>query len=154
MNMEWLICIKCLGRFCGLCMVGFVWLSALHYAEVFCGTVGSGEAAVEHHLGRRHDDGPVHRRKHPRDARVDYPELACSGACPQLPVLHERGMQGRVPGCRLSPQSQKLCSADSGSSRHELALHCDWSQAVLLASISECPQAGACSGAPLLRIGG
>jgi len=37
---------------------------------------------VEHHLGRRHDDGPVDRRQHPRDARVDHPQLARAGAAP------------------------------------------------------------------------
>ena len=37
---------------------------------------GSGEAGLGDPLGRRHGDGPVHRQAHPRNARVDHPQLA------------------------------------------------------------------------------
>ena len=36
---------------------------------------GGREAALGHAVGRRHGDGPVHRQEHPRDARVDRPQL-------------------------------------------------------------------------------
>ena len=36
---------------------------------------GSREAALGDALGRRHGDGSVDRQEHPRDARVDHPEL-------------------------------------------------------------------------------
>ena len=36
----------------------------------------SREAPVGDAVGRRHGDGPVDRQEHPRDARVDHPELA------------------------------------------------------------------------------
>ena len=37
---------------------------------------GSREAAVGDAVGRRHRDGSVHRQEHPRDPRVDHPQLA------------------------------------------------------------------------------
>ena len=36
---------------------------------------GSREAALGDAVGRRHGDGPVDRQEHPRDARVDHPQL-------------------------------------------------------------------------------
>ena len=38
-------------------------------------------------LGRRHRDGSVHRQEHPRDARVDHPQLA---RCPSAPCRSTR----------------------------------------------------------------
>ncbi len=37
---------------------------------------GSRQDDLGHPLGRRHGDGPVHRPAHPRDPRMDHPQLA------------------------------------------------------------------------------
>ena len=57
---------------------------------------GSREDDVGDPLGRRHGDGPLHRQEHPRDARVDHPQLAGAdrhGA--DLPGAREGRRQGR-----------------------------------------------------------
>ena len=59
---------------------------------------GSREDDVGDPLGRRHGDGPLHRQEHPRDARVDHPQLAGAdrhGA--DLPGAGEGRRQGRGP---------------------------------------------------------
>ena len=56
----------------------------------------SGEAAMGHPLGRRHGDGPLHRREHPRHAGVDRAELARADRHrADLPGLGEGQRQGR-----------------------------------------------------------
>ena len=53
---------------------------------------------VELQMGRRHADGPLHRREHPRNARMDYPQLSRSGGhCPHLPGIGESERQGGRP---------------------------------------------------------
>jgi hypothetical protein len=54
------------------------------------------QAALVDQVGRRHRDGPVDRQEHPRDARVDHPQLAGAdrhGA--DLPGAREGRRQGR-----------------------------------------------------------
>ena len=57
---------------------------------------GSREDALGDQVGRGHGDGSFHRQEHPRDARVDHPQLARAhrhGA--DLPGAGKGGRQGR-----------------------------------------------------------
>ncbi len=63
------------------------------------------QAALGGALGRRHGDGPVDGQGHPRDARVDHPQLAGAdrhGA--DLPGAREGQGQGRGPEHRRLPR--------------------------------------------------
>ena len=54
--------------------------------------------SVGHPLGRRHRHGPLHRQEHPRDARVDPPQLAGADRHrADLPGAGEGRRQGRGP---------------------------------------------------------
>ena len=49
-------------------------------------------------LGRRHGDGPVHRQEHPRNARMDHPQLAGADRHrADLPGAGKSRRQGRRP---------------------------------------------------------
>ena len=67
---------------------------------------GGRQAALGDQVGRRHGDGPVDRQAHPRDARVDHPQLAGAdrhGA--DLPVPREgQRRSGRGPQHRHVPR--------------------------------------------------
>ena len=57
---------------------------------------GSREAALGHALGRGHRDGPLDRQEHPRDARVDHPQLGGADRHrADLPGAGEGGRRGR-----------------------------------------------------------
>ena len=59
---------------------------------------GSREDGLGDPLGRRHGDGPLHRQEHPRDARVDPPQLAGADRHrADLPGAGEGRRQGRGP---------------------------------------------------------
>ena len=75
---------------------------------------GSREAALGDALGRRHGDGPVDRQEHPRDPRVDRPQLRRAdrhGA--DLPGARE----GRRRGRRISPGRSTATRSSSSASR-------------------------------------
>ena len=56
------------------------------------------EAALGHALGRRYGDGPLHRRRHPRDPRVDRPELGRADR-------HGADLPGAGEGGRVPPRT-------------------------------------------------
>ena len=69
---------------------------------------GGRQAALVDALGRRHGDGPFDGQRHPRDARVDRPQLAGAdrdGA--DLPGAGEGEGQGRGPEHRHLPRDAR-----------------------------------------------
>ena len=57
---------------------------------------GGREDALGDALGRRHRHGPLDRQGHPRDPRVDHPQLASADRhCADLPGAREGRRQGR-----------------------------------------------------------
>ena len=111
-------------------------------------------------LGRRHDHGSLHGQEHPRDARVDPPQLA--GAArhrADLPGAREGGRQGRgadlgdLPrhadragraGRRLLHDSRRRAAAlraahRQARDRHRLARRLDHGQVVPRAPPGELP---------------
>ncbi len=121
---------------------------------------GSREDDVGDALGRRHGDGPLDRQEHPRDARVDHPQLAGAdrhGA--DLSGAREGRRQGRGPdlgdlprhadragraGRRLLHDPRRraaaLRSADrQAHDRHRLARRIDHGEVVPRAPPGELP---------------
>ena len=121
---------------------------------------GSREDDVGDALGRRHGDGPVDRQEHPRDARVDRPQLAGAdrhGA--DLPGAREGRRQGRgahvgdLPrhadragraGRRLLHDPRRRAAAlhpadREAHDRHRVARRLDHGQVVPRASQGELP---------------